>query len=158
MDGLLQSLTETELALVREVEPERLTALDEDALIDLHTRIRRARNKQVKLYRRQAAAAVGEAGARGVAHRRNTRNRGKAEVFEQALARVSHQLAEAAEASAAALRVERMAETPPPARAPGGRSTVATPQVADRRPDSPALRRRQASTRATGARRQLTPL
>ena len=89
MDALLNSLTERESALVRETEPERLGALDEDALAELHLRIRRARDKQVKIYRRQAAALVPDVGGRGTARPKNTRNRGKAEVFEDALARVS---------------------------------------------------------------------
>lgn len=155
MDALLGSLTERERALVREVEPDRLAALDEDALIELHTRIRRARNKQVKIYRRQAAAKIPEVGGRGKARLRNTRNRGKAEVFEDALARVSRQLAAAAQASAEALhaeRVEQEAAAPPAAERPA--PAPMTAQRTDRRPDSPALRRRQASTRAKGARRQ----
>jgi hypothetical protein len=156
MDSLLGSLTETELSLVREVEPDRLAGLDEDALIDLHTRVRRARNKQVKVYRRQAAAKIAAAGGRGKARPTNTRNRAKAEVFEDALARVSRQLAAAAQASAEALQAERLAEAPParPTQAPVPRTTTLSPQRTDRRPDSPDLRKRQASTRAAGARRQ----
>jgi len=155
MDALLGSLTETELALVREVEPDRLAALDEDALIELHTRVRRARNKHVKVYRRKAAALVESAGGRGKANPKNTRNRGKAEVFEQALAAVSRQLAVKAQESAQELRAERLTESGPPAAA---RATPPVarlkPQLTDRRPDSPDLRKRHASTRATGARRQ----
>ena len=114
MDSLLGSLTETELSLVREVEPDRLAGLDEDALIELHTRIRRARNKYVKVYRRRAAAEIADAGGRGKAHARNTRNRAKAEVFENLLARVSEQLAAAAHASAKELESERLSEAAHP--------------------------------------------
>lgn len=155
MDALLGSLTEAELSLVRELEPDRLATLDEDALIALHTRIRRARNKQVKVYRRQAAALVAPSGGRGKARPKNTRNRAKAEVFEQALAEVSERLAVKARESAAAIRAERLA-----AAVPQGDTTTTPrvptlkPQRTDRRPDSPALRKRQASTRAAGARRQ----
>ena len=39
------SLTEAELALVRETDRDRLAGLDEDALAELHDRIRRARTK-----------------------------------------------------------------------------------------------------------------
>ncbi|HYN94506.1 MAG TPA: hypothetical protein VES42_15450, partial [Pilimelia sp.] len=83
------------------------------------------------------------------------RNRDKAEVFEQALARVSHRLAEVAEASAAELRNERIADVPPrhPAAAVPPPAKL-SPQRIDRRPDWPGLRKRQASTRAVGARRQ----
>ena len=42
---LLSMLNDAEQELVREIEPERLNALDEDGLLDLHTRIRRARTK-----------------------------------------------------------------------------------------------------------------
>ena len=110
MDALLNSLTERELATIRETEAERLAALDEDALLELHTRVRRARDRQVKIYRRQAATLVPEVGGRGQAHARNARNRAKAEVFEDALAGVSRQLAAAARKSAAALKAERLAE------------------------------------------------
>lgn len=51
MKALLNSMTETEQDLVRETERDRLKDLDEDALLELHTRIRRARDKHVKLYR-----------------------------------------------------------------------------------------------------------
>ena len=62
MTKKLQSmLNETEQALVREVEPKRLGKLDEDELIELHTRVRRARNKYTKLYRQRAAKQVGSA-------------------------------------------------------------------------------------------------
>jgi hypothetical protein len=159
MTALLNSLTETELSLMREADPTRLAELDEDALVELHIRIRRARDKHVKVYRRQAAALVGEAGGRGKAGPRSTRRRAKAEVFEDALATVSRYLGEAAKASAEALRAERLTEerqerAVPSARA--GHSHVASlePQRTDRRPDSPSLRARHASTRATGARRQ----
>jgi hypothetical protein len=159
MTALLSSLTEAELSLVRETEQARLADLDEDALVELHTRIRRARNKHVKVYRRRAATRVGETGGRGKAHARNTRNRAKAEVFEDALARVSQYLAAAARASAEALQAERLTEerqepAPPPARSPSRSAVRLDPQRTDRRPDSPDLRKRHASTRATGARRQ----
>ena len=56
--------------------------LDEDALLDLHGRVRRARTKYVKLYRRQASVRVGDTGGRGAARPMNRRNADKAEVFE----------------------------------------------------------------------------
>src|SRR5689334_16580823 len=156
MDALLNSLTERELATVRETAGERLTALDEDALLELHTRVRRARDRQVKIYRRQAATLVSEAGGRGHAHLRNTRNRAKAEVFEDALARVSRQLAAAARKSGAVLKAERLAEARRDGRAPSSRPGAARssrpePQLDDRRPDGPGLQKRHASTRAEGA-------
>ena len=109
MDALLNSLSEMELPLARATGPEWLDQLGEDELIDLHTRVRRARNKHVKVYRRQAAAQVEQAGGRGKAYPKNSRSRAKAEVFEDALARISQRLAAAARASAAALQAERLA-------------------------------------------------
>ena len=52
MNELLGILREDELALVRETEAKRMAALAEDDLIALHSRIRRARNKHMKNYRR----------------------------------------------------------------------------------------------------------
>jgi hypothetical protein len=49
--------------LVRETEPARMAQLDEDDLLDLHTRVRRARSKYVKLYRQTGQSRVGLKGA-----------------------------------------------------------------------------------------------
>jgi hypothetical protein len=108
MDALVNSLTEAELLVIRETDREAMAGLDEDALLDLHQRIRRERNKYQGQYRRQARARVAEVGGRGAAHGRNQRARDKAELFEGALARVSTALAKAARASAAELRAERL--------------------------------------------------
>ena len=108
MDALLNSLADSELTLVRETEPDRLADLDEDGLVALHKRIRRARNKYSKVYRREAGARVAEQGGRGKARRKNTRSRQKAEVFEDALARVSRSLAVAARQTATQLKSERL--------------------------------------------------
>lgn len=109
MKTLLTSLTAGERDLVRETEKERMAELDEDALVELHRRIRRARNKYVGLYRREAAERVRDVGGRGAARPRNRRNAGRAEVFEDALARVSRRLALVAKQSAADLKAERLA-------------------------------------------------
>jgi hypothetical protein len=160
MNALLNSLTETEQMLVRDTERDRLAELDEDGLVELHTRIRRARNKYVKVYRRRAAARVADVGGRGKAYAKNTRSRAKAEVFEDALARVSERLAAAARASAQALRDERLAEartagnSAPPRPATAQPVEQREPQRSDRRPDHGGLPKRHASTRAAGARRQ----
>ena len=58
-------LTDTQADLVRETEPQRMEKLDEDELLELHTRVRRARSKYVKLYRQTGASRVGMKGARG---------------------------------------------------------------------------------------------
>ena len=161
MNALLNSLTEAEFLLVRETETAQLAELDEDGLVELHTRIRRARNKYSKSYRREAAQRVAEQGGRGKARPKNTRNAQKAEVFEDALARVSRHLAAAAKRAAAELKAERLEaaraqrnEAPPKAvRRPA--SAPATPQRSQRPPASaPAVRKRHAGTKAVGARRQ----
>ena len=109
MDVLYGSLSEAELAVARETERTALVALSEEELEDLHARVRRLRDKYVSQYRRQAAARVTEAGARGAARTRNRRAADRAEVFEGALARVSAALAKAARQSAAQLRADRLA-------------------------------------------------
>ena len=57
-------LNESEKALLRDAEPAALARLDEDGLLALHDRVRRARNKYAKLYRRRAAGQVGTDAAR----------------------------------------------------------------------------------------------
>jgi hypothetical protein len=162
MSALLNSLTDAEMMLVRETDRDQMSDLDEDGLVELHGRIRRARDKYVKLYRREAAAKVGRYGGRGVSRPKNQRNAGKAEIFEDALARISRKLAAAARRSAAELKSERIAASRRNSPGPQMQSRNArntregrlTSQTLDRSPNSPALRKRQASTLATGARRQ----
>ncbi|GGN91709.1 hypothetical protein GCM10010112_78140 [Actinoplanes lobatus] len=169
MKALLNSLSETELALFRETEREQLIGADEDGLVELHGRVRRARDKYVGLYRREASARVATSGGRGKARPKNLRNAEKAEVFEDALARVSRHLAAAARSSAQELKNERLAaaqemrNTAPPtvrARPAGKRATPtrATKKAAPAGRVSPgagqAARKRQAASAATGARRQ----
>lgn len=159
MKALLNSLTENELALVRETERERLAGLDEDALAHLHDRVRRARNKYTGLYRREGGAKVVEHGGRGKARPKNLRNAQKAEVFEDALARVSRALAQAARRSATELKDRRIAAArearntaPPRSAKPQRRSRPAAAPRAES--PSAVTRRRRASSMAKGARRQ----
>jgi hypothetical protein len=160
MQALLGSLTDAERMLVRETQREQLIELSEDDLVALHTRVRRARDKYVNLYRRASASRVTTVGGRGKAYAKGNRDRGKAEVFEDALARVSRQLASAAKSSATALKAERLAEARaarnerPPKASPPRRSPVQEAQRIDRRPQSPNRVKRHATTRAAGARRQ----
>src|SRR4051794_7449644 len=136
-----------------------MAELDEDALLDLHTRGRRARTKYVKLYRRQAAARVDDLGGRGFARPKNRRNADKAEVFEETLARVSKRVDVVARAAAAELKAERLAAakaitTPGPPR--DGR--VVAPRYGESRVPAHAKttggQKRDASSQAQGARRQ----
>ncbi len=164
-------LSADEADLVRRSDKARLDKLDEDALVELHTRVRRARTKYAKLHRRQAGAQVRSDRARGAAAPKNQRTLAKAEVFEDALARVSTALAAAARRSAADLKAERLAAarveragaaagasrpTRPTRRAgkPAGssRPSGATKAKAPRR--TPISKRASATARATGRRGQ----
>src|ERR1700733_13507584 len=107
--SLERSLNEAEWLLLAETKRAALADLDEDELLALHTRTRRARTKYVTQYRRAASARVADVGGRGAARPKNRRAADKAEAFEKALARVSTALAAAARMSAAELRSERLA-------------------------------------------------
>ena len=163
--SLLAVLNDAERLLVGQTGRAELAALDEDAAIELETRIRRARNKYVGQYRRAAATAVAEHGGRGKARPENTRAAMKAEAFEEALSLVSRRVAVLARQSAAELRAERLAaaraakqgqvgaQEAAPATGRRGPALTGEP-TGDRALRSPALAKRRASTRATGARRQ----
>jgi hypothetical protein len=166
--GLLNSLSEAEQLLVAETERDVLKGLDEDELLELHQRVRRARTKYVKNYRRAAGAAVAEVGGRGASYPRNQRDRDKAELFESVLARVSRQVATAASRASAELRSERIeaarsararvevAPGPDAGRAASSRDAAAAP-AGSRRPRATKTTgglKKDASTRAAGARRQ----
>lgn len=106
--ALLNSLTDAERLFIAETSTEAISGLDEDQVLELHTRARRMREKYVKNYRRAAGAAVAARGGRGLNYEKNQRNRAKAEVFETALARVSRRLGTLASQSAAELKRERI--------------------------------------------------
>jgi hypothetical protein len=167
MNASLQAvLTESERLLVTETEAAQLAPLDEDATADLHTRIRRARNKYVGQYRRGASAKVAAQGGRGKARPENRRAAMKAEAFEEALARVSRRLAVLARQSAARLRRERLevaraAKTSRPSgdakasAGPRSEGIVTGPKLADdRAARTPGLAKRRATSRAIKARKQ----
>ncbi|MGW7680527.1 hypothetical protein ACWGID_07285 [Kribbella sp. NPDC054772] len=162
--GLLNSLTDTERLLVAETERDALKGLDEDQLLALHDRVRRARTKYLKNYRRAASAAVGPAGGRGMSYPVNQRSRDKAELFESALAKVSREVAAAARRSSMELRSERL-EAARQAKAGGPEMRVAEPETPAQAETSARMTRprtvkttgglkKDASTRAMGARRQ----
>lgn len=158
--GLLNSLTEAERLLVAETERDVLKELDEDDLLDLHQRVRRARTKYVKNYRRGASAAVAGAGGRGLSYGRNQRDRDKAELFESVLATVSREVAAVARRASMELRAERIAagRTAAPALAVPKKSAA----PAAKKAAAPRARtakttgglKKDASTRAQGSRRQ----
>jgi hypothetical protein len=151
------SLSRTERALLAETEPERLRASDEDELVALHGRVRRARTKFVTIHRREVAERVQAAGARGLVSEAPRRSASKAELFEAALARVSSALARAARASAAELRAARLAASSGsrlPSGTPRARSDRDPKPAPRQKPRSPIERKAVASGRAAGARRQ----
>ena len=168
MDAIVNSLRADELDLLRETEPARMRELDEDALLDLHGRVRRARTKYMKSYRRQASARIANVGARGAARPQNRRNADKAEVFEIALARVSKQVDVVARRAAAKLKSERLAAARAASKAPAttsdGKRAASRRRTAATGAGSSGRRRaaakttgglkRDASSRAAGARRQ----
>ena len=138
-------LNETEKALLRQAEVSALARLDEDELIDLHTRVRRARNKYATLYRRRASSQVGKDAGRAKAHAQHARTAVKAEAFEDALARVSHALGRAARSRAVALRTERL-------------ETARRQQRPSRRQPSSAPRAKPSSGARKGTTRRRTPI
>ena len=164
--SLLAVLNNAERLQVGQTERAELAALDEDAAIELEARIRRTRNKYVSQYRRTASARVADEGGRGKAAPENKRAAIKAEVFEEALARVSRRVAALARQAAANLRAERLAAARAARQGHGPGAGPATPAViskgpvvtgdpsGDRALRSPRTEKQRAGTLATGARRQ----
>ena len=157
--ALFNSLTESERGFVTETSVESLARLDEDRVLELHARARRMRDKYVKNYRRAARAAVSDVGGRGLSYEQNQRDRGKAEIFETCLARVSRRLGALAARSAAELKRERIEAARSGSTGPVG----GTPDLSATRPHASRPQgakkttggvKRDASTRAMGTRRQ----
>jgi len=141
--AVLNSMTNAEQRLVAETSKAALAELDEEELLDLHARIRRARSKYVTLYRRSAAGAVVKRGGRGFSFPKNQRDRDKAEVFETALAAVSKQVGVLAARAAAELRESRLA---------AARSTGSGPRrtAGDAAGDASAASRPRGAKKTTG--------
>jgi hypothetical protein len=163
--AMLSLLTESELLLVRETETAALALLDEDATGDLLVRVRRARNKYSTNYRRQSAKRVVAKGSRGAARGSSNKTAMKAEIFEEALARVSRRLATLARQSATDLKAERLAAArgAAPVGSAASRGRTATTSVRKAPPAvtpttkslrTPSRKKQVASSGAAGARRQ----
>ena len=154
------ALTERQADLMREAEPERMNLLHEDELLDLRTRIRRARNKYVGIHRREGSARVGPKGSRGKANRGNRLNAEKVEVFEYALASVSERVAVVARQAAEDLKAQRLAAVAAVKSGTGpdsvGAATSSSSVESGRRRTKKTTggRKRDASSIAAGARRQ----
>jgi hypothetical protein len=99
----------SEQTLLVATESARLKGQSEDDLGDLLLLIRRARNKYSGLHRRQGSATVSAVGRRAATQSQNLRTIRKAEIFEDALARVSRAYAAAAASAARTLKSERLA-------------------------------------------------
>jgi hypothetical protein len=156
--AVLNSVAEAEQRLVAETTREALAGLDEEELLVLHARIRRARSKYVTMYRRSAAGAVVKRGGRGFSYPKNQRDRAKAEVFESALAAVSKQVGAHAARAAAELKAARLAAARPSGSGPrraaptaGGAAPASRPRGAKKTTGGV---KKDASSRAAGARRQ----
>ncbi len=155
------TLSEKDKQLVLETEPKALAKRSEDELLDLHARVRRARNRHTKNYRQGAAKRVGTAKRRSGASKEHSRDRARAEVLEQALARVSRRLGAVARASAEQLKAERLAAARKDKAAKGkgkskakgagkpkGKGKAAKPTR------TPASEKRRAATKAKGKQAQ----
>ncbi len=158
--GVLNSMTAAEQRLVAEASREAMADLDEEELLALHSRIRRARSKYVTMYRRKASGAVVKRGGRGFSYPKNQRDRDKAEVFETALAAVSKEVAGHAARAAAELRSSRLEAArstrgsgPHESAAPAATAAPATSRPRGAKKTSGGIKR-DASSRAAGARRQ----
>ena len=158
MDAQLRSmLNETEQALLRAVQPRELKRLDEDELTELHDRVRRARNKYSKLYRRRASERVTSDRSRSRASAANAKAARKAEGFEDALAKVSERLAQVAAAAAEELKAERLAaarRTPVAATTPTAKKATGGATSSKSKPRTPASEKKRASTKASNKRNQ----
>jgi hypothetical protein len=154
------SLTAAEQTLILDTEAPRLLEFDEEQLIALHDRVRKQRAKAVSQYRRGASARVDAKGARGKQRLGGPpRDALKAEVWEDALGRVSARLAKLAKQSAKALRDERIAaarnQRATPSTPAATKQAAATSPAAGRaRRRTPAETKRQSSMQAAGKRRQ----
>jgi hypothetical protein len=156
--AVLHSMTAAEQRLIAETTPAALAELDEDELLELHSRIRRARSKYVTKYRRGARGAVVKRGGRGFSYPKNQRDRDKAELFETALARVSKEVGVHATRAAAELKTSRLAAARPRGSGPAtsASGTSGAPSASRKRAAQKTTGgiKKDASSRAAGARRQ----
>jgi hypothetical protein len=156
--AVVHSMSDAERGLVADTERDAISHLAEDDLLELHTRIRRARSKYAKNYRRAASSNVQGAGGRGKGFAQNSRDRDKAEVFELALARVSRQVAVRANEAAGELKAERLAAARQGSTGPqstASRTAGAAPTDRGRRTrKTTGGLKKDASSQSAGARRQ----
>ncbi len=154
-----KALSKAEKELVLAARPKKLRKLDEDELLQLHKRARRARNKYATLLRRRAADTVEADRARGKAARKHARVAAKAETFEDVLARVSRRLAVVARRSSDELRDRRLAaanptDDRPPQHTPSRGDHPAPPGSQRGREQAPIEKRRVAGERSSKRRHE----
>jgi predicted ArsR family transcriptional regulator len=157
--AVLNSMTAAEQRLVAETARDAMAGLDEEEVLELHSRVRRARSKCVSKYRRSASGAVVKRGGRGFSYPKNQRDRDKAEVFEAALASVSREVGQHAARAAAELKASRLAAAGSGGSGPKTAAAGTAPR--NRAASRPRGARKttgdlkkDASSRAAGARRQ----
>jgi hypothetical protein len=158
--AVLNSMTVAERRVVAETSRAALAGLDEEELLALHARIRRARSKYVTMYRRNASGAVTKRGGRGFSYPKNQRDRDKAAIFEAALASVSKEVAAHATRAAAELKTSRLAAArsggsgPKKVAARAGSVDVPAGSRGRATKKTTGGIKKDASSRAAGARRQ----
>lgn len=86
------NMSEDERSLIDQTDPEALARMDEESLKHLQSRLRKVREKNFDLLRRQGAARVEAEGGRGAAEQANQKRNDKVDVLDDALARVSERL------------------------------------------------------------------
>jgi hypothetical protein len=156
----LDLFSATEQTLLVQTDRARLAALSEDELDDLFTRVRRARTKYTKLYRRQSADLVAAKSSRAGTATSNQRTKRKAEILEDALARVATALGAAARATAKELKAERLASAQAAKGSPRTQRSAGSTPIPTSAKDGKAPRgrstskARQASRKSSGARNQ----
>jgi hypothetical protein len=156
----LHLFSAAEQTLLVQTERARLVELSEDELDELFTRVRRARTKYTKLYRRQSGDLVAAKSSRSGTSTSNQRTKRKAEIFEDALARVATALGTAARATAKDLKSERLAAAKAakgsPAKQAGNSGTSKVEDAKKGRTPTgrSTSKARQASRKSSGARNQ----
>jgi hypothetical protein len=156
----LDLFSAAEQTLLVQTDRGRLASMSEDELDDLFARVRRARTKYTKLYRRQSADLVAAKSSRAGTSTSNQRTKRKAEILEDALARVATALGAAARATAKELKAERLAAAQAAKGSPrtqgraGAKPTPASAEGASAPRGRSTSKARQASRTSSGARNQ----
>lgn len=157
----LRLFTKAEQTMLVNTRKKNLDEMSEEEIDELFTRVRRARNKYLKLYRRQSRTLVVDHESRAGTDTSNQPTLRKAEIFEDALAVVARALAAAAKTTSKQIKEERLALAAAAKGSPwssdGGDGTdQADPSSAQRKPVSgrATSKSRQASRKSSGARNQ----